>query len=433
MCLLQEGNDGENLGELLQHEQTLALLEDTESVATCLKERDTLLQKQNSCLHNEHLAMSKKNKHSITRFDEEAIKEVVCLKEMLADLQKQKLSLEEWKSDHIQKSSGLQREIAHLQADNMHALEINSNYVAEIAHLQKDIADLQELNTHHVAEITRLQREVVQLQEDKRQLSLKVDINFWLVNSCEVHSTGEVLGEGAWGKVTVGSFRGQRVAIKQLHTAIKSDFFITLFHREISMMAKVRHPNLLLFIAAVLDPSSAPIIVTELLDTSLRHAYESNQLTARCTKISILRDVAAALNYLHLQRDPIIHRDVSSTNVLLLALPDKCWRAKLSDFGSANLARYSSTPAPGAIVYSAPEAFIEGKQSPKIDVFSYGKLFCEVCTSTFPFPDAFPLMLQSMVREWSNIHQTILNCMEHDPAKRPTMSSIVNKLITSTV
>ena len=124
---------------------------------------------------------------------------------------------------------------------------------------------------------------------------------------------------------------------------------------------------------------------------------------------------------------------MSSTNVLLLALPDKCWRAKLSDFGSANLARYSTTPAPGAVVYSAPEAFIEGKQSPKIDVFSYGKLFCEVCTSTFPDPDAFPLMLQSMACEWSNIYQTILDCMEHNPAKRPTMSSIVNKLITSTV
>lgn len=299
MCLLQEELEGKNLGELLQHEQTLASLENKESEAACLRERNALLQKQNSCLHkllDELLDTSKINKHSISRPDEqETIKEVTHLKETLANLQKQELGLEEWKLNHIQKSSGLQREIASLQAGNAHAVGMNSNYVAEVVRLQNDIADLQELNAHRVAEITHLEREVVCLQEDKRQLQLKVDINFWLVNSHEISFTGEVLGEGAWGKVTVGSFRGQKVAIKQLHTAIKSDFFNKLFYREISMMAKVRHPNLLLFIAAVLDPSSTPIIIAELLDTSLRHAYESNLLTDKCTKISVLRDVAAAL------------------------------------------------------------------------------------------------------------------------------------------
>ena len=87
-------------------------------------------------------------------------------------------------------------------------------------------------------------------------------------------------------------------------------------------MAKVRHPNLLLFIAAVLDmPNrSDPIIITELLDTDLRKAYQNNQLANNRVRLFILRDVAAALNYLHLQREPIIHRDVSSANVLLQAL-----------------------------------------------------------------------------------------------------------------
>ena len=138
--------------------------------------------------------------------------------------------------------------------------------------------------------------------------------------------------------------------------------------------------------------------------------------------------MAAALNYLHLQREPIIHRDVSSANVLLQALPDNCWRGKLSDFGSANIVQYASTPGPGNRQYMAPEVLKEEKQSTKMDVYSYGKLFCEVFTSQFPDPQAFPSMLQSMARSWPLMHKIIIRCVEHDPVNRPTMSSIVDQL-----
>ena len=111
--------------------------------------------------------------------------------------------------------------------------------------------------------------------------------------------------------IVVGSFRGQDVAMKQLHSIISSsDYYRNLLLREISLMVKVRHPNLLLFMAAVLDSPS--IIITELMDTNLRQAYHNAQLTNNGVRLSILRDVSAALNYLHLQPNPIIHRDVSS-------------------------------------------------------------------------------------------------------------------------
>ena len=91
--------------------------------------------------------------------------------------------------------------------------------------------------------------------------------------------------------------------MKQLHSIISSsDYYRDLLRREISLMAKVRHPNLLLFMAAVLDsPSNTPIIITELMDTNLRQAYHNRQLTNNGVRLSILRDVSSALNYLHLQ------------------------------------------------------------------------------------------------------------------------------------
>ena len=164
------------------------------------------------------------------------------------------------------------------------------------------------------------------------------------------------------------------------------------------------------------------------MDTNLRQAYHNAQLTNNGVRLSILRDVSAALNYLHLQLNPIIHRDVSSANVLLLALPNNKWREKLSDFGSANLVQYANTFGPGAAMYAAPEVLRGEQQSTKMDTFSFGKLLCEVFTNRLPGPGAFPSMLQSMAKDWPLMHQLISSCVQQDPNKRPAMSYIVDQL-----
>ena len=319
--------------------------------------------------------------------------------------------------------------------------QLQDHYAVVAAELQRMIQEASHLNKEKTLlyrENTCLQEKVQQLQskmvEQQPKLGNDSDISFWLVSHDEVHSSGQLLGKGGWGSVAVGSFRGQSVAVKELHSSIRSPYYDELLRREISLMAKIRHPNLLLFIAAVLDKPgrSDPIIITELLDTDLRTAYQDGQLASNRVRLFILRDVAAALNYLHLQREPIIHRDVSSANVLLQALPDNKWRGKLSDFGSANIVQYASTPGPGNRQYTAPEVLREEKQSTKMDVYSYGKLLCEIFTNQFPDPKAFPSMMQSMVDNWPLMHQIISSCVEHDPTKRPSMNSIVDQLNTFT-
>ena len=333
-----------------------------------------------------------------------------------------------------QDNTRLQQEVTSLQQENASQTQIHRQ---EVIHHQQTISQLQQDNARltqsHQQEMTRLQEEARQLQsrlDQQPKLGSDTDISFWVVSHNEVRPTGQVLGEGGWGRVVVGSFRGQDVAMKQLHSIISSsDYYRDLLRREISLMAKVRHPNLLLFMAAVLDsPSNTPIIITELMDTNLRQAYHSTQLTNNGIKLSILRDVSAALNYLHLQSNPIIHRDVSSANVLLLALPNNKWRGKLSDFGSANLVQHASTPGPGAAMYTAPEVFKGEQQTTKMDVFSFGKLLCEVLSNRLPDPGAFPSMLQSMAMDWPLMHQLISSCVQQDPNKRPAMSYIVDQL-----
>ena len=348
-------------------------------------------------------------------------------------------------------NSVLHQQITHLQQNNDRLQQESGSLKREcidqrktITQLQQDNSRLQQQNTSlqqdntyiirsHQEEVTRLQEEARQLQsrlDQQPKLGSDTDISFWVVSHNEVRPTGQVLGEGGWGRVVVGSFRGQDVAMKQLHSIIgSSDYYRDLLRREISLMAKVRHPNLLLFMAAVLDsPSNTPIIITELMDTNLRQAYHNAQLTNHGVKLSILRDVSAALNYLHLQSNPIIHRDVSSANILLLALPNNKWRGKLSDFGSANLVQHASTPGPGAAMYTAPEVFKGEQQTTKMDVFSFGKLLCEVLSNRLPDPGAFPSMLQSMAKDWPLMHQLISSCVQQDPNKRPAMSYIVDRL-----
>ena len=131
--------------------------------------------------------------------------------------------------------------------------------------------------------------------------------------------TDEVLGKGAWGEVKVAKFRGLRVATKVLHDVIISEYNQQLFAREMAIAAKIRHPNLLLFIGATREGEA--IILTELMPTSLRRELEKKGVP-RVQITSIAQDVACALCYLHQWRpSPIIHRDMSA-NVLA------GWRAK---------------------------------------------------------------------------------------------------------
>ena len=288
----------------------------------------------------------------------------------------------------------------------------------------------------------QLQQQVVALRRTVSSLSANAgatpstnEIDFWQVSPDDVSVREDrVLGGGAWGYVAKGTFRGTAVAVKRVYSQILHQSTLERVRREIRTMAQIRHPNLVLFIAAVLDEQTGPMIVTELLDISLREAYQANRVGAN--KQRIFQDISSALVYLHQQREPIIHRDVSSANVLLNSLPNNTWLAKLSDFGSANLARYASTPGEGSILYTAPEAYPHPPNSPtppppqttKIDVYGFGVLACEVITHVFSESDKFSGLIEDVGRSWPQIHQLVSSCVSYSPIDRPTMMTALTRL-----
>jgi hypothetical protein len=304
--------------------------------------------------------------------------------------------------------------------------------LAEKNHLLRELQQtLSEKEAHcgRLEEINRnLERQVAELQAEKER-ALQVS-PWWEVEREEVTlNKMEILGTGAWGYVVEGAFRGQSVAVKCLHSLIQQPHFLQIVRREVEIMAQLRHPHLLLFIAVVLDNPSGPLIITERLDTTLRRSYELGQLQ-ESNIVSVFRDVASALNYLHLQRPTIIHRDVSSANILLEKKSRELWRAKLSDFGSANLMRRCSTVGPGAIVYAAPEVRTESgiPQTPKVDVYSFGVLLAEVLLCQFPSVEEFPAMLDTVKVVWPRAYPLVCSCTRERPVDRPTTASVLGQL-----
>ena len=181
----------------------------------------------------------------------------------------------------------------------------------------------------------------------------------WVISRDQIKLTGKCLGRGAWGIVVGGKYRGCAVAVKQMHELILSPHNRRLFEREMNIAWRCRHPCLLQFIGATNDDGN-PLFVTELMDSSLRALLEQRSLSK--TEVSVISlDVARALNYLHQKEpSPIIHRDISSANVLLWRQADQ-WRAKVSDYGAANCMQQTMTVNPGALIYSAPEALTQNQ------------------------------------------------------------------------
>ena len=176
----------------------------------------------------------------------------------------------------------------------------------------------------------------------------------WVISRDQIQLTDRLLGRGGWGSVVAGKYCGCSVAVKQIHELILSPHNRALFEREMNIASRCRHPCLLQFIGATNDEGS-PLFVTELMESSLRALLEQRPLAA--TEVSIISlDVARALNYLHQKKPaPIIHRDISSANVLLWRQGNQ-WRGKVSDYGTANFLQHTMTVAPGATIYMAPEA-----------------------------------------------------------------------------
>ena len=296
--------------------------------------------------------------------------------------------------------------------------------------LEEKDRELQEKDREHQVVLQEKDRELRESQEAVRRYQQQaLTDDHWVINKDEVTLTKEELGRGSYAVVTVGIFRGLRVAVKSLHNIITSNYNQGIFSREMSIASRVRHPNLVQFIGAT--KVGNPLILTELMSTSLNQELQRNRLSNQQI-LSIAQDIALGLNYLHLFKpQPIIHRDVSSPNVLLKPCTGAAgYEAKVADYGTAKLQQGTSTGTvmPGNPAYAAPEARDPEQHSPAMDVYSYSVLLMEMNLCCPPEMTIVERARQSGSVSWFDMKSLIQRGLKANPRARPTMAQVMEFL-----
>eukprot|EP00800_Vazella_pourtalesii_P017065 TRINITY_DN5081_c0_g1_i3.p1 TRINITY_DN5081_c0_g1~~TRINITY_DN5081_c0_g1_i3.p1 ORF type:complete len:463 (-),score=84.75 TRINITY_DN5081_c0_g1_i3:309-1697(-) len=258
----------------------------------------------------------------------------------------------------------------------------------------------------------------------------------WLIKKKDLEFA-EVLGDGEFGEVYKGNYRGIKVAIKTLKP--DSKFSIQNFLAEASVMTDLKHQNLVRLMGINIDETGVRTIclVTEFMSKGSLIDYlrtRGRAVITRQNQYSFACDVAEGMGYLE-SRD-LVHRDLAARNVLV----SEDNTAKVADFGLARPELFKSDFVSNIpIKWTAPEALRKQDFSSKSDVWSYGVFMWELYSfGRVPYPRV-PLNDVTKFVESGNrmeipdkcpdsVYQLMVTCWHAVPESRPQFQQIELRL-----
>jgi serine/threonine protein kinase len=220
----------------------------------------------------------------------------------------------------------------------------------------------------------------------------------WEVDYSEIVISGNPIGEGYFGQVFKARWRELTVCAKKLKNVRAGE--ASNFAKEVQVCSTIRHPHLVQFLAACTTKGHLCILTEWLSGGSLySFLHEGKRVNGvryrRSDFLVLLRiasEVARAMLYLHASR--IVHRDLTTSNILL----DANLTAKVGDFGlSRPTAPDGSTSGMGGgnLLYLSPEAFLLGKFTEASDVFAFGVVLNEMLSGAVPYSGISPALAAS--------------------------------------
>ena len=222
-------------------------------------------------------------------------------------------------------------------------------------------------------------------------------------------------------------------AAKILHNHPDRDTIISNFEQERALLSSIRHPYIVQFLDITLDPETKhPVLLMELLDESLTALLERSQPQppAYHIQVDISHDMALAISYLHSKN--IIHRDLSSNNVLILAGR----RAKVADFCMFGIdvtnnhapIMTSIDHQPSSPDYMPPEALRRPpNHTKKLDCYSEGVIMMQICTLRSP-ERAERLNHMELISSTHPFLSIINKCLNIEEEDRPSAADICDSL-----
>ncbi|CAO2842859.1 unnamed protein product [Amaranthus hypochondriacus] len=205
---------------------------------------------------------------------------------------------------------------------------------------------------------------------------------------------GHKFAHGSYSRLYRGIYKDEPVAVKMIRlpdddeNGSLSAKLDKQFNREVTLLSRLHHPNVVKFIGACRQPLVFCIVTEYLSEGSLRaylHKLEHETLPLE-KLISVALEIARGMEYVHAQG--LVHRDLKPENILI----DQDFHMKIADFGIACEEEHCDPVSddPGTYRWMAPEMIRHNPYGRKADVYSFGLMLWEMVSGSIPYEDSMP-------------------------------------------
>ena len=246
------------------------------------------------------------------------------------------------------------------------------------------------------------------------------------------------LGAGSFGHVYLVTHKVTKCqyAIKAIDKRNKTNIEEKpYFRREIEIMYKIHHPNVVRLYSHFEDDNYCYFIMEYISKGNIYNLIPKDRTKKLSSQVvaTLMKDVISAVYFLHNMNPPIIHRDIKPENVLLA----EGRVAKLTDFGWSNYMQGDEkrTTVCGTPIYLAPEIINETGHDERVDIWCIGVLLFELCTGNVPFLgndiDTLKANIRHMKIAWprdisADAKNLIMKILKYDPKARISLTDMLS-------